>query len=126
MRAGLLRTLSKSARSAVIVIFTPFIDEGAQYLRKRIVRNIHICETVDKSRHFTESLSRGNLVHMTSDSIENLSSENRTFAPSADFAALANGKADLDTVALPEGQGLGRADGEDRPLRGDDRVFLVF
>ena len=32
---------------------------------------------------------------MTSDSIENLSSENRTFAPSADFAALANGKADL-------------------------------
>ncbi len=32
---------------------------------------------------------------MTSDSIENLSSENRTFAPSADFAALANGQADL-------------------------------
>ena len=32
---------------------------------------------------------------MTSDSIENLSSENRTFAPSADFAAFANGKADL-------------------------------
>ena len=32
---------------------------------------------------------------MTSDSIENLSSENRTFAPSAEFAALANGKADL-------------------------------
>ena len=32
---------------------------------------------------------------MTPDSIENLSSENRTFAPSADFAALANGKADL-------------------------------
>ena len=95
MRAGLLRTLSKSASSAVIVISTPFIDEGAQYLRKRNVKNIHICETVDKSRHFTESLSRGNLVHMTSDSIENLSSENRTFAPSAEFAALANGKADL-------------------------------
>jgi acetyl-CoA synthetase len=87
--------LSKSASSAVIVIFTPFIDEGAQYLRKRNVRNIHICETVDKSQHFTESLSRGSLIHMTSDSIENLSSENRTFAPSADFAALANGKADL-------------------------------
>jgi acetyl-CoA synthetase len=87
--------LSKSASSAVIVIFTPFIDEGAQYQRKRKVRNNHICETVDKSRHFTESLSRGSLIHMTSDSIENLSSENRTFAPSADFAALANGKADL-------------------------------
>jgi hypothetical protein len=25
--------LSKSARSAVIVIFTPFMDEGAQYLQ---------------------------------------------------------------------------------------------
>ncbi|MBU6380752.1 MAG: acetate--CoA ligase, partial [Acidobacteria bacterium] len=32
---------------------------------------------------------------MTSDSIENLSSENRTFAPSAEFAAAANAKADL-------------------------------
>jgi acetyl-CoA synthetase len=32
---------------------------------------------------------------VTSDSIENLSSENRTFAPSAEFAAAANGKADL-------------------------------
>ena len=32
---------------------------------------------------------------MTSDSIENLSSENRSFAPSAEFAAAANAKADL-------------------------------
>jgi acetyl-CoA synthetase len=32
---------------------------------------------------------------VTSDSIENLSSENRTFAPSAEFAAAANAKADL-------------------------------
>ena len=32
---------------------------------------------------------------MTSDSIENLSSENRSFAPSAEFAAVANAKADL-------------------------------
>ena len=32
---------------------------------------------------------------MTSDSIENLSSENRTFSPSAQFAAAANAKADL-------------------------------
>ncbi len=32
---------------------------------------------------------------MTSDSIENLSNENRTFAPSAEFAQRANGKAEL-------------------------------
>ena len=90
MRAGLLRTLSKSASSAVIVIFTPFIDEGAQYLQiQEKSEEIFIyVSAVDKSRHFTESgYSRGSLIHMTSDSIENLSSENRTFAPSADFAA---------------------------------------
>ena len=34
-------------------------------------------------------------MHMTSDSIENLSNENRTFAPSAEFASRANAKADL-------------------------------
>lgn len=36
---------------------------------------------------------------MTSDSIENLSNENRTFAPSAEFAQQANGKADLYAAA---------------------------
>jgi hypothetical protein len=50
---------------------------------------------VDKSTLFTKVNQRGNLMHMTSDSIENLSSENRTFAPSSDFAAAANAKADL-------------------------------
>ncbi len=36
---------------------------------------------------------------MSSDSIENLSIESRTFAPSAEFAAAANAKADLYTQA---------------------------
>jgi acetyl-CoA synthetase len=48
----------------------------------------------------------GNLPRMTSDSIENLSTENRTFAPSAEFTAQANaqaglyGEADKDRLAF--------------------------
>ena len=40
-------------------------------------------------------MAGGNLTYMTSDSIENLSSENRTFAPSAEFVAQANAQASL-------------------------------
>lgn len=44
---------------------------------------------------FTKGILRSNLMRMTSDSIENLSSENRTFPPSKEFSAQANAQPDI-------------------------------
>ena len=58
----------------------------------------------------------GNLETMATESFENLSYEDRTFAPSADFAAKANAKADIyelakaDVVITPQLKQMGSAD----------------
>jgi acetyl-CoA synthetase len=47
------------------------------------------------SNPFKKQLCDGNLLRMANDSIENLSTENRSFAPSPEFAAQANAKSTL-------------------------------
>ena len=47
------------------------------------------------SNLFSLNLRDGNLLRMANDSIENLSTENRTFSPSPEFTAQANARADL-------------------------------